>query len=75
MSIAFSGPSFHEFVVTLPQPAGKVLAALAARGIAGGYDLTPHHPTLGDALLVCATETKTDADLKAYADALAACLK
>ena len=53
----------------------QLLAALAAKGIAGGYDLKPHHPALGDALLVCATETKTDADLRAYADALRAVLK
>ena len=35
-----------------------VLEALAARGIVGGYDLTPHYPALGNALLVCATETR-----------------
>ena len=74
VKVAFSGPSFHEFVVTLPRPAAAVLAALAANGIAGGYDLAGHHPALGNALLVCATETKTDADLRAYADALRAVL-
>ena len=74
VTIAFDGPSFHEFVVRLPQPAAKVLAALAARGIAGGYDLAGHHPVLGNAMLICATETKTDADLRAYADALRAVL-
>ena len=75
VTVAFGGPSFHEFVVRLPKPASTVLAALAARGIAGGYDLNPHHAALGDAMLVCATETKTDADLRAYADALRAVLK
>jgi glycine dehydrogenase subunit 1 len=75
VKVAFSGPSFHEFVVTLPEPAAAVLAALAAKGIAGGYDISAHHPALGSALLVCATETKTEADLRAYADALRAVLK
>jgi glycine dehydrogenase subunit 1 len=71
----FAGaPLFHEFVVVLDRPVGPVLEALAERGIAGGYDLSEHFPALGHALLVCATETKTDADLAAYADALAACL-
>ena len=74
VTIAFDGPSFHEFVVRLPQPVSKVLAALAARGIAAGYDLASHHPALGNAMLICATETKTDADLRAYADALRAVL-
>ena len=75
VTVAFGGPSFHEFVVRLPKQASAVLAALATRGIAGGYDLKPHHAALGDAMLVCATETKTDADLRTYADALRAVLK
>jgi glycine dehydrogenase subunit 1 len=74
VAVPFAGPSFHEFVVTLPKPVAGVLATLAARGIAGGYDLAGDHPALGHALLVCATETKTDADLRAYADALRAAL-
>ena len=38
-----------------------MLEALAEQDILGGYDLTDHAGT--DALLVCATETKTDADI------------
>jgi len=72
----FAGqPLFHEFVVALDRPVGPVLEALADRGIAGGCDLSQPFPQLGHALLVCATETKTDDDLRAYAEALAACLK
>ena len=41
--------------------------ALEAQGILGGYNLTPYYPQLGHAILVCATETKTEADLKNYA--------
>ena len=40
------------------------------RDILGGYDLSTDFPDLGPALLVCATETKTDADIDAYVDAL-----
>jgi glycine dehydrogenase subunit 1 len=47
-----------------------VLEALAARGIVGGYDLTPDYPALGNALLVCATETRTTADIDTYARTL-----
>ena len=36
-----------------------VLEALAQRDIIGGYDLSRHYPDLGNALLVCATETRT----------------
>ncbi len=48
-----------------------MLEALARRGIFGGLDLTLRYPELGNALLVCATETKLDVDIEAYAGALA----
>ncbi len=66
----FDRPAFHETVLRLPRPATEVLAALSERGIFGGFDLSADFPELGHALLVCATETKTEADLDAYADAL-----
>ncbi len=67
---AFSAPHFHEVVLRLDRPVGPVLEALAANNILGGLDLTSDYPELGHALLVCATETKTDADLESYAAAL-----
>lgn len=66
----FSGPTFHETVLTLPKPTAEVLAKLKQKGILGGFDLHAHYPELGNALLVCATETKTAADLQNYANAL-----
>jgi glycine dehydrogenase subunit 1 len=73
--LAFEGPRFHEAVLLLDRPVPAVLEALAARGIVGGYDLTPHYPALGPALLVCATETRTDEDIELYARALTETLK
>jgi len=66
----FSGPVFHEFAVRLPEAAAPVLERLRRERILGGFDLARHYPELGDALLICATETKTDEDLQRYADAL-----
>ncbi|VFM97024.1 MAG: glycine dehydrogenase (decarboxylating) alpha subunit [Candidatus Kentron sp. G] len=66
----FQGPLFHEAVLRLPRPAGEVLAALLEEDILGGYDLSHEYPELGNALLVCATETKTEDDLERYARAL-----
>jgi len=63
----FNRPVFHETVLRLDQPADEVLRALEAQGILGGYNLAPQYPELGQAILVCATETKTEADLKNYA--------
>jgi glycine dehydrogenase subunit 1 len=66
----FDGPHFHECALQLDRPARRVLDALAARGILGGLDLSSTNPEFGNALLVCATETKTRTDLEAYRDAL-----
>ncbi len=72
---AFSGPRFHEAVLLLDRPVAPVLRALAARGVLGGLELAEHYPELGNALLVCATETKTTADIETYAKALAEAMK
>ena len=71
----FRGPVFHEEAIAIDRPVAPVLENLAARGIAGGLDLTEHYPELGPALLVCATETKTTADIERYANALTECLR
>jgi glycine dehydrogenase subunit 1 len=71
VAAAFDAPRFHETVLRLDRPVAPVLAALAERGILGGLDLGASYPELGNALLVCATETKLDVDIDAYARALA----
>ncbi len=72
---AFSSARFHEAVLLLDRPAAPVLEALAARGIEGGFDLSVNYPELGPALLVCATEARSAADIAAYAAAMAEVLK
>jgi glycine dehydrogenase subunit 1 len=75
VKLMFDGYRFHEAVLQLDRKVSEVLEALAKRNIIGGLDLSKHYPELGNALLVCATETRTDADLDAYANALAAVLE
>lgn len=70
----FAGPNFHEAVIRVPQPVGRVLDALAERGIQGGFMLAPHYPELNNCMLVCATETKLPEDIEAYGAALEAIL-
>jgi glycine dehydrogenase subunit 1 len=69
----YDGPYFHEVALKLDRPVAPVLATLAERNILGGYDLTDYADT--DALLVCATETKTDGDIdrciEAFREAMA----
>ncbi len=71
----FPGPVFHEAAVALPVSVSRVLRRLTSEGILGGLDLQPYYPELGNALLVCATETKTAADLKRYCERLTAVLQ
>jgi glycine dehydrogenase subunit 1 len=67
---AFAGPCFHEAVIRIGGDAESVLRALRAQGILGGYALGRDYPELADAIVVCATETKTAGDLERYAQQL-----
>ena len=70
VEVVFAGDRFHEAVMRLPRPVAPLLEKLAKQDILGGFDLGRHYPELGNAVLVCATETKSEADLDRYADAL-----
>lgn len=74
VSQLFDAPVFHEAVLRLPKAVAPVLEKLLEAGILGGYNLAVY-PGLEKALLVCATETKTDDDLTDFAAALEAALK
>jgi glycine dehydrogenase subunit 1 len=67
----FDGPVFDEVAISLPAPVQNVLSELREAGILGGLNLEQYYPELGSSMLVCATETKSPADLTAYADKLA----
>lgn len=62
----FTGPLFHEAAISLPSPASDTLASLKARRILGGLNLQEYFPGFTNSILVCATETKTPADLEHY---------
>lgn len=70
----FSRPFFHEVALNLPRPAQEVIDQLGNENIVAGFALGDDYPEYENALLVCATETKTDADLARFADALASAL-
>jgi len=67
----FDRPVFHEQALRLPAPSADVLRSLAADDILGGFDLGPDYPELAPALLICATELRTQAEMQTYADRLA----
>ncbi len=62
----FSGAGFHECALRMPVGTQAILTALADEGIFGGFDLGRHYPEFGNALLVCATETRSSADIQKY---------
>jgi glycine dehydrogenase subunit 1 len=68
---------FNEFTLKLPNAAAQIVDHLAERNILSGVPgsrLLPHEPVARDLLIVAATETTTDEDAKAFADALGECL-
>ena len=71
---AFNRPEFHETVVNLTRPAKDVIDQLAEEGILAGFNLADDYPELGNALLVCATETKTEQDIDQFVEKLAQAL-
>jgi glycine dehydrogenase subunit 1 len=71
LALPFSAPTFNEFVVQLREPADGVIARARAQGIVAGLDLAKHAPELGDALLVCVTETASRAQIDELAAVLA----
>ena len=66
----FAAPAFHERVLRLPMAPQDALAPVAAHDVLGGYDLSAEYPELGNAILVCATERRTVAEIEEYASLL-----
>jgi len=61
---------FHEFVIELDRNVSEVIELMAEQGVLGGFDLTDYYAELGNCLLVCVTEVKTESDLDLFVDAL-----
>jgi glycine dehydrogenase subunit 1 len=68
----FAAPVFHEAVLALEAPAETVLARMREAGILAGLDLSASHPDLPGCILVCTTETKSQAHIDRFLRALAA---
>jgi glycine dehydrogenase subunit 1 len=67
----FNRPFFHEAVMTSALPLKGLMRPLYAHNLQPGYLLGDDYPELGESLLLCATETKTEADLEHYRDLMA----
>jgi glycine dehydrogenase subunit 1 len=71
VSALFSAPNFHECVIQVSSDAQQLIDQLAREHhILGGYDISIAYPELGDAILVCATETRTERDIEQFVNVL-----
>ncbi len=75
VGLVFAGNYFHETVIQLPCSAKAVHAHLGKQGILAGYEPSREYPELGEALLVCVTEVRTDADIEYFARRLETAVK
>jgi glycine dehydrogenase subunit 1 len=70
VSVVNGGPTFNEFTVSLPVPAGPVVAQLLARGIAAGVPAGDYYPGMDNCLVVTVTEKRSRADMELLAKEL-----
>ena len=69
--IAFSSPTFNEFVVRSPKPADQVLTTVRIEnGIVGGLALSKYYSDRPNEFLVCVTETNTKKQIDLLVNAL-----
>jgi glycine dehydrogenase subunit 1 len=74
VSLAFD-TFFHEAVLTFDRPVAPLIDQLARQNILAGVDVSTHYPGLGNALLVCATEVRTEEEIDAYVEIMKSILK
>jgi glycine dehydrogenase subunit 1 len=74
VSRVFDGPFFNEAVVRLPKSADAVVIEMLDFGVIAGLPLGDYFPDMANAMLVCATEKRTDAEIAHYASSLASLL-
>ncbi len=74
LKVLFNDRGFHEFVVQVERSADDIIADMAAKGYVAGVNISDAYPELGQCLLLCVTETKTEDDLDEFVSALSMCL-
>jgi glycine dehydrogenase subunit 1 len=69
--IAFSSPTFNEFVVRGTRPASEILESVREKDIIGGLALSKYYGGHDNDFLVCVTETNSREQIDALVSALA----
>lgn len=74
VSKIFNRPFFHEIIFQTAKPATEIIQKLAEHNIVAGVSLAEDYPELENALMICATETKTEQDMALFVTQLDDCL-
>ncbi|MGB2752551.1 MAG: aminomethyl-transferring glycine dehydrogenase subunit GcvPA [Pyrinomonadaceae bacterium] len=69
--IAFSSPTFNEFVVRGPRSATEILESVREKGIIGGLALSKYYGGHDNDFLVCVTETNSREQIDSLVSSLA----
>lgn len=70
VEVLTKGPVFNEFAVRFNRPAQEVNAELLKKKVIGGLALSRYFPQRENEMLLCATETKSKADLDRFVSAV-----
>lgn len=71
VTLVFTGQNFHECVLKIEADAQYVIDELAEQHhVLGGFNLSNDYAELGNAILVCATETRTEQEIEQFANVL-----
>jgi glycine dehydrogenase subunit 1 len=70
--VPFTGPTFNEFVLETPRPAGDLIRQLSAQRLIPGVDLGRFDPERSHQLLICVTEMNSRDDIDRLCAALSA---
>jgi glycine dehydrogenase subunit 1 len=73
--MAFSAPTFNEFVLEIEGDPAKVLKEMSREKILGGLSLERFYPELNRHLLVAVTEMRTKEEIDRWGDVLEKALK
>ncbi len=73
--LAFSSPTFNEFILEIKGYPEKILERLRREGILGGLDLSRFYPELDHHLLVTVTEMNTKEEIDRWAEELGKAIK
>jgi glycine dehydrogenase subunit 1 len=73
--LPLTGPTFNEFVLETPKPAGELIRQLSAQHLLPGIDLGRFYPQRLRQLLICVTEMNTREDIDRLCAALASAVQ